>query len=142
MRFTSRLTIFLIPVVALSIGCATRKPFRSLSPAQRGSPEIVNLTHSLRSEYSTANSRALDSTGEQSGLLGVIVFAIPSAWIEGKGAARINEIRAKSGIDEGDAVAKSVSQRVHLLEPKNGDATPGAVLEIGVTRAGIAELER
>jgi hypothetical protein len=84
----------------------------------------------------------MDSAGAQSGLVPAIMLAIPSAWIEGNGAARINNIRAKSGIAEGDVVAESISKRLHLLDPKTDAAITDSVLEIAVLRAGIAELER
>jgi hypothetical protein len=84
----------------------------------------------------------MDSAGLQSGLIPAIILAIPSAWIEGNGVVRINDIRAKSGINEGSVVSEHISKRVHLLEPKTGETTPVSVLEIAVLRAGIVELER
>jgi hypothetical protein len=139
MRLGSSLAGFLLAVVLCS-GCATRKPFRSVPAGDRAGTEVIDVTPRAGSSYSTANSRALNEAGAQSGILPAIIMGAAAGTIEGKGLSWVNSIRARGGLDEAEVVAESIRERVRQLNA--GNTNGGPILEVAVTEVGIAELQR
>src|SRR5688500_15028513 len=123
MRLGSSLAGFLLAVVLCS-GCATRKPFRSVPAGDRAGAQVIDVTPRAGSSYSTANSRALNEAGAQSGILPGLILAAAAGTVESKGLSWVNSIRARSGLDEASVVASSIQERVRKLNAGNTNGGP------------------
>jgi len=139
MRLGRSFAGFLLAVVLCS-GCATGKPFRSVPAGDRAGTEVIHVTPRAASSYSSANSRALNDAGAQSGILPGLIMGAAAGTIEGKGSSWVNSVRARGGLDEAEVVVASIQERVRRLDAANTNAGP--IMEVAVTEVGIAELQR
>src|SRR5688572_16798878 len=123
MRLARSFGGFLLAVVLCS-GCATRKPFRSVPAGDRAGTEVIDVTARAGSVYSSANSRALNEAGAQSGILPGLIMGAAAGTVEGKGLSWVNSIRARGGVDEVEVMVGSIQERVRRLNAASTNGGP------------------
>ena len=129
-------------LTAFFAGCANA-PLRSVPAEKRAGARVIHSGPSGSSGFTTANSRATQTAGVESGLAPAVVLGVSAAISEQGGISWVSDIRARSGIDEGKVLAEVVRERVRQLGSEHATETAGGpTVDLRVTEAGISELER